>query len=372
MGMPVDASGWNPRGLPTYDPPSPSSSTSPPTSTSPEYHTRQVQFSSATGAAQPAARPLANFMGPLTVDQEVLRSGPPSKLPKDLAAEGRSLAQQYGVGKEEQPDARTDVIDVAKQVQDVDRQVDALASQKVDIEAAQQQLTAVNDRQTQFLQQISGLSPQQLSDLQALTTSTAPTESQSKTLAAFNQATASLTPEQRKTLSDLNRASQDAQMNLQGQQIAKRIQDAHSSGDLSLGSGERYDAAREVMSLALADGRGFVADRQRVEADRQVQDVYALAMTPEVIEQLAQPRQNLLAAASYLQQNPSDPQAKTRLENASDAFDAAFNNIIQPQDREAIEGFQADQSEKQDLAQLLTGEATGRTQLLRLANHRRR
>jgi hypothetical protein len=357
MGMPVGALSWNPRGVPTYDSPSP-----PPASASPQYNAQQVQFTPTAvppgaAAAQTVAQPLANFAGPLNVDQEIPRSGPTPKLPKDLAAEGHSLAEQYGVGKEEKPDPRAAVTDVARQALDVDRQVDALASQNVDIAAAQQQLVAANDRQTQFLQQISGLSPQQLADLQSLTTSSAPTQGQSETLAVFNQATAALTPEQRKTLSDLNRATQDAQMNLQGQQIAKRIQEAHSSGDLSLGSGERYDAASEVVSLALADGRAFVADRQRVEADRQIQDVYALAMTPEVNEQLAQPQQDLLDAASYLQQNPSDPQAKTRLENASDAFDAAFNNIIHPRDREAIEGFQADQRAKQDLSQLLTGEA---------------
>jgi hypothetical protein len=349
MGMPVDALGWNPRALPTYDPPPPPAS--------PEHHTQSVQFTSSPGAAaQPASRPLANFIGPLTAEQEILRSGPPPKLSMDLAAEGRSLAQEHGVGEDKEPDPRAEIIDLGRQVQDVDQQVQALASQPVDLAAAQQQVAVANDRQTQFLQQISGLTPQQLTDLQSLTDTSAATEAQSANLAAFSQATAALTGEQRGTLIDLTRASQDAQMNLRGQQIAKRIQDAKLSGDLCR-TGAPQDAANEVLSLAQADGRAFVADRQRVEADRQVQDVYALAVTAEVSEKLAQPQQALLEAANYLQQNPSDPEAKTRLETASANFDTAFDSVIHPQDRQALEGFQADQAQKKTLADLLAGEA---------------
>ncbi|HEY5754887.1 MAG TPA: hypothetical protein VIU34_03640, partial [Steroidobacter sp.] len=342
---------WNPYGNLGSEP-SPSTGPAHTTSTSAPY-----------SSAAPGSGPYSPAYIATSTERPTFSTTGLVLLPSDLAAEGRSYGQKYGIPKEgDEVDPRGEVIQLSTGVQDLESQVQALGTQPIDIEGAQKKLTAANDRQTQFFKDfIADLSPEQAKELKPLYDAAKNATEPNKETAQTEYMTTldgMLTPQQRKTLQTLQRGSEDAQIHLNGQLIGQRIRDAQSGK----GPGEhdpKGATPQELLSLALADGRALIGQKQQITVDRKLQDLYGLIMTPENLQKLKPQQDALFDAQKKLQADPNNADLKKKFDDAKTAFDNAFYGLVDPKDRDAIKGFESYQRHLQSVAGTLQDEATG-------------
>jgi hypothetical protein len=347
---------YNPYG--NYNPEQPRSS-GPSHSTSPQYSATNTSSTSPSSTSGPYAP------GYIPTTTEPAKLGPNGLilLPSELAAEGRNYGQKYGIPKEgDEVDPRAEVIQLSTGVQDLDSLVQALATQPIDIAGAKGKVTEADDRQTQFFKEVtSNLSPEQARSLKPLYEAARTAEGSKKETAQTEYITAldgMLSPGQRKTLLTLQRASEDAQLHLQGQLIGQRIKDARAGN----GPGEHDPkgmTSQELESLALADARALLAQKEQMRVDRKLQDLYGLIMTPENRQKMAPQQQALFDAHQKLQADPKNADLQKKFKDAQSAFDNAFYNLIDPKDRTVIKGFESYQRHLQSVAGTLNDEARG-------------
>ncbi|WP_129646206.1 NAD/NADP octopine/nopaline dehydrogenase family protein [Peristeroidobacter agariperforans] len=349
MGAPVEARTWNPFGGDVYGAP-PATHNSGSNGPSTTY----VGSSSATSGNNGTY--FQGYSHPVTSSTTAWQP----VLPEDMAAEARTLAGRAGNAPAD--DSYAQLIALSRLTQQVDGQLETMLQQPVDLTAAQGQVTTAQANHSQFLKHVyDSLPPEQRQQLYTLNTAVeqAKGPQQQQALVNFNQALdAVLTPEQRKTLLALERTVQDAQMNLQGQQLVKRILDARAGAAAPGPYGGPGSKGEQTLSLAMADGRAFVAMRMQIKADRKTQDAYTLLFTPQMRQQLAPAQQELLAATEVLQSNPNATWAQTRFNQAKADFDRIFGSLVNGQDREVLNNLQTYQSAMQNLAAVIGEEAS--------------
>jgi hypothetical protein len=354
MTAPV-AWGWNPYGNPVSASPPQADSSQP--AGSPQ-NTAPYQTTSSASTTAYSSEYIPTTTGTRTLSPTAL-----IQFPADLAAEGRSYGQRYGGPKEgEHADPRAEVILLSTGVYDLESRVQSLATQPIDVEGAKRKSAEADEHQTEFFKQVtSNLTPEQATQLKPLYETARSAEGDKKEPAQAEYIKAldgMLTPEHRKTLLTLQRASEDAQLHVHEQLVGQRIRDAQ--GGNGPGANDPKGATpAELQSLAFADARALVAQKQQMTVDRKLRDLYGQILTPENLEKLAPQQQALFAALQNQKQDPHNTAAQTQFKNAQTAFDDAFYGLIDPNDREVIKGFEAYQRHMQSVAGTLNDEATG-------------
>jgi hypothetical protein len=267
---------------------------------------------------------------------------PRSLLPADAAQEIEPTARlPQGL---EEGDPRAAIIDQGHQVQEIDRKVNALADQPIDVEGAKARVQTAQEQL--WTRVMDGLTPQQQRELKPLAdaATAAPNDvaAQEKfglTLEGMIQ------PQQQQTLRIEQRKIENAVLDLEGQQLSQRLIKAQTEG------------SKEQLSLVMADARVHVSGVRQVEADRKLQDALALVMTPENRKQLAAPEQKLRDAALDAQSKPNDADAQQRLKTAQSEFDTALAGVVSDSDKQTLDKLEAASAREQDLNTVLTGEA---------------
>lgn len=285
-------------------------------------------------------------------------------IPKDLAVEGKEYSERYAGKEGEEPNPRADVISLAQNVQDIDRQVENLANQPIDIAAAEQRVAAANDQMVKFLseapatftaEQQGVLDPLRQTALNTKGDAQAPAQ-----LEYFSALEKMLTPEQRANLRQLERKQEDATMDLQGQHIGQRIIDARNGKVPDASDPKntlRGASSAELLSLAQAEGRALVAERQLTAIDRKVQDLYELVLTPENEAKLQPTREQLREAQQQQAKDPQNAELKQRVEDLTGQLENDIYALFSPNDREAVRGFEAHQRHLKGIASVLDQEA---------------
>jgi hypothetical protein len=153
----------------------------------------------------------------------------------------------------------------------------------------------------------------------------------------------------------LQRQTQDAQIELNGQIIGKRLRDAQLSGNA------------EQLSLASADARVHVSDKHQLAANRKVEDAYALVMTPENQTKLAAPQKAVVDAVQQLSLNPGDKAAQQRVTDAKKALDDAQAQALSAEDKKIIDTLEAASERERDLGSLLVQESQAERRYVELS-----
>lgn len=332
---------WNPRTVslpePQLPPPQPDVQT---TST----HSQPAQSTGSTNPPAAAALPeppLVQFSSTST-ENNFLR---PSFIPRNFA--DGSEPKQHSTAGLEADDPRRSLIDQGYQIQDIDREANALADQSIDVEGARTKVqTAVGNEEQFWTGVYSKLTPQQNKDLRSLAEAIETSPDKAAAQAKFdNTITPLLSTDQRTQLQTLQRKTQDAQIDLNGQVIGKRLRDAQLSGNA------------EQQSLATADARVHISDKHQLVANRKVEDAYALVMTPENQKKLAAPQKEVVDAAQQLSLNPGDSAAQQRLTDAKKALDDAQARTLSGDDKKILDTLEASAERERDLGSLLMQEA---------------
>lgn len=285
-------------------------------------------------------------------------------IPKELAAEGQEYNEQYAAKEGGEPDPRAEVISVAQNVHDIDAQVEQLATQPIDIASAEQRVTATNDHLVKFLAEVPAtFSREQQGALDPLrqTALKAKGDDQSAAqLEYFSALEQMLTPEQRANLRQLERQQQDATMDLQGQHIGQRIINARNGKVPDAGDAKntlKGASSDELLSLAQAEGRALIAERQLTETDRKLQDLYELVLTPENEAKLQPRRQQLQEAQEQQAKDPQNAELKKQVEDLTNQLDSEIYALFSPNDRAAVRGFEAHQKYLKGIAGVLDQES---------------
>src|SRR5690349_10432101 len=157
MSVPIARAGWWTGARDTQPAPS---------SPKPDHVTAQPQPTSPPSTSA-TFRPVEYFTASPPGQGTVAPGSVRSLLPADAAQD--SEPQAHSVAGLEKDDPRKEVIEQGYQVQDIDRQVNALADQQIDVDGANSQVKAAQGKQEQVLSQVmSGLTAKQKRDLQPL------------------------------------------------------------------------------------------------------------------------------------------------------------------------------------------------------------
>lgn len=312
-------------------------------------------------------RPLAGFIGPLSAEQEVLRSGPPPRIPRQVTLDNPVPRPNRFAGLEAD-DPRNDMLDTAAQLRTIDQQAEALANQPIDIEAAKARVQAAQENEKQFFAGVfAGLNRSQSRELGRLVGEIKRTPDNQQAIVKFDQALgAAMTQQQRAQLRTLQRETQKAQDNLEGQLIGQELRAAKARAATEC-TPEQKAAAAERVSLILAQARIHVSAVRQLEVNLKAQDAYELVMTPELQQKLSGPQKELADAARSLSADPDSEAAKQRFETAKAQYDAVFKATVNAYDQLALKNLGAIVQREGSLGQLLEEEAA--TQLRYLALH---
>jgi hypothetical protein len=294
MSMPIARGGWWTGAQEPLPPPPPPK---------PEHVAADQQ------SASPTSRPVEYFTASSPVQGPLAPGSVRSLLPANAAQAAEPKA--HPTAGLEADDPRTEVIEQGHRIREIDRQVNALADQQIDIESANGRVQAAQAAQEKF-----GRALQEV-----------------------------LEPQQRQELLGLQRETENALIHLEGQQLGQRLIQAQSKG------------TQDELSLVTADARMYVSGVRQVEANRKLQDALAVVMTPENRQKLAVPEQKLRDAASKAQSNPNDAEAQEGLKTAQSEFDRALANAVSSSDKHALDVLEAASQREQDLSTLLTQEA---------------
>lgn len=335
---------WNPRNVslpePQLPPPQPDVQT-----TSTHSYPTQASGTSTTNTVTTAAAPEPKLVQFTPISSPSNEGEKPSYIPRSFA--DGSQPKQHSYAGLEGDDARRGLIDQGYSIQDIDREANALADQTINVEGARDQVkTAAGNEQTFWQGVYSKLSPQQNKELQSLAKDIDTAPDKAAAQAKFDsKLTPLLSAEQRTQLKTLQRQTQDAQIELNGQVIGKRLRDAQSSGNA------------EQLSLATADARAHISDKHQLAANRKLEDAYALVMTPENQKQLAAPQKAVVDAVQKLSLNPGDKAAQQGVKDAKQALDDAQGKVLSAEDKKVIDTLEASQERERDLGSLLVQEA---------------
>jgi hypothetical protein len=333
---------WNPRNVslpePQLPPPQPDVQT---TST----HSYPGQSAGPTNTATTATAPepkLVQFTPVYSPSNEGERA---SYIPRSFA-EGSQPKQHSSAGLEAD-DARRGLIDQGYAIEDIDSEANALADQTINVEGARDNVKTAGGNEQAFWQGVySKLPPKQNKELQSLAKDIDTAPDKAAAQAKFDsKLTPLLSAEQRTQLQTLQRQTQDAQIELNGQIIGKRLRDAQSSGNA------------EQLSLATADARAHISDKRQLVMNRKLEDAYALVMTPENQKQLAAPQKAVVDAVQKLSLNPGDKTAQQGVKDAKQALDDTQAKILSTDDKKIIDTLEAAQERERDLGSLLVQEA---------------
>lgn len=331
MSMPIERGGWwtGARAeVPSSPPPNPEP---------------KISDQPSAPRSGPSSRPLEHFVGPLAPAQEALRSGGPRSLLPANTAQGTEPTTLPIAGLETD-DPRSLVIDQGLQVRDIDRQVNALADQPIDVDGANARMKAAQEQL--WARAMAELTPQQKREVNPIAEAATAAPNDMAAQETFGRTLAGmLGPEQQQKLRTWHRETQDALLHLEGQQLAQRLIQAQSTG------------SQEQLSLVTADARVYVSELRQVEAERKLQDALALVMTPENRQKLAAPEQKLRNAALEAQSRPGDAEVQQRLKTAQFEFDTALTRAVSVSDKQTLDRLQAASEREQELNTLLTGEA---------------
>jgi hypothetical protein len=330
MSMPIARGGWWTGAQEPLPPPPPPK---------PEHVSAHQQ------SASPTSRPLDVTASSPVVQGPLAPGSVRSLLPADAARAAEPKA--HLTAGLEADDPRAEVIEQGYQVREIDRQVNALADQQIDIEGAQGRVQAAQAAQERFLTQVmDGLTPQQERELKPLADAATAAPNDPAAQEKFGRALQGvLEPEQQQKLLHVQRETENALIHLEGQQLGQRLIQAQSKG------------TQQELSLVTADARMYVSGVRQVEANRKLQDALAAVMTPENRQKLAAPEQKLRDAAAQVQSNPSDAEAQERLKAAQSEFDTALAGAVSSSDKHALDVLEAASQREQDLSALLTQEA---------------
>jgi len=332
---------WNPRNVslpePQLPPPQPDVQTS-------STHSYPPQSSAPTNNAVTTAAPEPKLVQFTPMYSPVNEGERASFIPRNFA--DGSQPKQHSTAGLEADDPRRSLIDQGYQVQDIDREANALADQILDVEGARGKVKTAAGNEEQFWQGFySKLTPQQNKELQSLAEAIETSPDKAAARASFdNTISPLLSTEQRTQLQTLQRRTQDAQIELNDQTIGKRLRDAQLSGNA------------EQLSLATADARVHISDKQQLIANRKVEDAYALVMTPENQQTLAAPQKALIDAVQKLSLNPSDKTAQQGVKDAKKALDDAQAQALSAEDKKIIDTLEAASERERDLGSLLVQE----------------
>jgi opine dehydrogenase len=333
---------WNPR---TVSPPEPQLPPPQPDVRTTSTHSRPLQSSATTNNAPAVAAPepkLVQFTPTYLPGNEGER---PSFIPRNLA--DGSQPKQHSTAGLEADDPRRSLIEQGYQVQDVDREANALADQSIDVEGARAKVQASTGNEEQFWTGVySKLTSQQTTELKSLAAAIETSPDKAAAQAKFDSTlTPLLSTQQRTQLQTVQRQTQDAQIELNGQIIGQRLRDAQLSGDA------------EQLSLAKADARVHISDKHQLIANRKVEDAYALVMTPENQKKLAAPQKAVVDAVQQLSLNPADKTAQQRVTDAKKALDDAQAQALSAEDKRTLDTLETAAERERDVGGLLVQEA---------------
>ena len=334
---------WNPRNVslpePQYSPPQPDVRTS---------STHSPQSSAATNNAVTTAAPEPKVVQftPTTFTPPGTDGERKSYIPRSSAA--GSEPTKHATAGLEADDPRRTLIDQGYDVQNIDREANALADQNIDVEGARGKVQTATNNEQQFWKGLySKLTPAQNKELKSLAEAIDTAPDKAAAQARFDDKISPLlNADQRTQLQTLQRQTQDAQIELNGQIIGKRLRDAQLSGNA------------EQLSLANADARVHISDKHQLVANRKVEDAYALVMTPENQQKLAAPQKALIDAVQKLSQNPGDKTAQQGVKDAKKALDDAQGQALSADDKKIIDTLEAAADRERDLGSLLVQEAS--------------
>ncbi len=345
MGLAVNNT-WTPR---VFNPPE--------TSQPPRVDTGSSTTTS--GSAAPSQFNVTGASPQITTQPVVqVQSTPPgSLLPANFADDVKTNAPPKIEGMEAD-DPRLSLIEQGYDIQDIDSDVTALMDRPVDVEGAKLQVQTATGNEQQFWTGVFGrLNKSQSRELESLANAAAAAPEDAAAQTAFDQAVMPLlSADQRTQLRTLQRASQDAQLNLEGQTAAKKLVDAKQSG------------SADKISLATADARVYVSTVRQVSANRKAQDAQLLVMTPENQQKLAGPQKTLLAASEQARLNPGDETAKQNLTNAQKAFDEALTATLSASDKKTIDTIEAAAARERNIGSILVDEANAERQYFTLTS----
>ena len=332
---------WNPRNVslpePQLPPPEPDIQTTSTHSLPPQAPTTNT----APTAAAPEPK-LVQFTPTYSPGNEGER---PSLIPRSFT--DGSQQKRHSTAGLEADDPRRTLIDQGYQVQDIDREANALADQVIDVEGARTKVQSAAGNEEQFWKGVySRLTPEQNKELKSLAEAIETSPDKAAAQAKFDGTiTPMLSTEQRGQLQTLQRQTQDAQIELNGQIVGKRLRDAQLSGNA------------EQLSLASADARVHVSDKHQLAANRKVEDAYALVMTPENQKTLAAPQKAVVDAVQQLSLDPGDKTAQQRVTDAKETLDDAQAQALSAEDKKSIDTLEAASERERDLGSLLVQEA---------------
>jgi opine dehydrogenase len=343
---------WNPR---TVSPPEPQLPPPQPDVRTSSTHSLPPQASGTTNNAPAIAAPepkLVQFTPTYLPGNEGER---PSFIPRTLA-EG-SQPKQHSTAGLEADDPRRSLIEQGYQVQDLDREANALADQAIDVEGARAKVQTSTSSEEQFWTGVySKLTQQQNKELKSLAAAIETSPDKAAAQAKFDSTlTPLLSAQQRTQLQTVQRQTQDAQIELNGQIIGQRLRDAQLSGDA------------EQLSLARADARVHVSDKHQLIANRKVEDAYALVMTPENQSKLAAPQKAVVDAVQQLSLNPGDKAAQQRVTDAKKALDDAQAQALSAEDKTTLDMLETAAERERDLGGLLVQEAQAERRYVELS-----
>lgn len=342
---------WNPRNVslpePQLPPPEPDVQTTSTHSLPPQASTTNT--APTTAAPEPK---LVQFTPTYSPSNEGER---PSFIPRSFA--DGSQPKQHSTAGLEADDPRRTLIEQGYQVQDIDREANALADQVIDVDGARTKVQTAAGNEEQFWQGVySKLTPEQNKELKSLAETIETSPDKAAAQAKFDSTiTPLLSTEQRGQLQTLQRQTQDAQIELNGQVIGKRLRDAQLSGNA------------EQMSLASADARVHVSDNRQLAANRKVEDAYALVMTPENQTKLAAPQKAVVDAVQQLSLNPGDKAAQQRVTDTKKALDDAQAQALSAEDKKTIDTLEAASERERDLGSLLVQESQAERRYVELS-----
>lgn len=301
-------------------------------------------------------RPLAGFIGPLSAEKEVLRSGP-RLIPSQVTLDNPAPRPTRFAGLEAD-DPRNDMLDTAVQLQTIDQQAHALANQPIDIGAAQGRVQAALDSEKQFFAGVfKGLSRSQNQVLGQLADEIQRAPDNEQAAAKFEQTLgAMLTPQQRAQLQALQRDIQRTQNDLQGQLIGQELRAAQFQLKTSCAPEQKAEAATRV-SLILAEARIHVSAVRQLEVSIKAQDAYGLVMTPELQQKLSGPQKELADAARTLALDPENQALQQAFALAKQRYDAVFKANVNPHDQLTLQNLDAIVQREASLGALLEQEA---------------
>jgi len=309
----------------------------------------------------PPVRPLAGFIGPLPPELEVLRSGPnrtaPSLLPSSSGEKSpEPTHSRAGLAAD---DPRVPLIEQGYTIKNIDQKVDALQSTPLDLEGAKKEIAAADKKEQDFWKKFYGTLDRK--EIQKLVPLAKAAEGKNgavdpKAVQKFDQAvTELLSPKQLKELRELQRGKEDAQRNLEGQLLGQRLRDTMLSRTACVAGAKNI--TQDPYALARADARAFVAEGDRITAQRELEDAMTTLMTPKNQKALAPYRQEVLESAEALKANPQDTGAQERLKQAQANFDDKLTSLISASDHATLKGLIETANQKNGVHTLLSGEA---------------